>query len=150
MMWFINFIRKRPSDTTIRIGRIIFGLLLAITAYYNLIYQGDAMEASFWWINISEQTALILKYVLIAMALIPVLVSILNQCIAKAKYIRIAQIVFWIVLFIFAWLIKDTADLDFDVLVIFLWFLPLFAGITWKCIPKPCLRYGEKVTKIRV
>lgn len=150
MMWFINFIKKRPSDTTIRIGRIIFGLLLASTAYYNLIYQGDAMEASFWWINISEQTALILKYVLIIMALIPIIVSIINHCVAKAKYIRIAQIVFWIVLFIFAWLIKDTADLDFDVLVVFLWFLPLFAGITWKCIPKPCLRYGEKVTKIRV
>ena len=150
MMWFINFIRKRPSDTTIRIGRIIFWLLLASTAYYNLIYQGDAMESSFWWIDISNQTALILKYALIAMALVPVLVSIINHCIAKAKYIRIAQIIFWIVLFIFAWLIKDTPDLDFDVLVVFLWFLPLFAGITWKCIPKPCLRYGEKITKIRV
>jgi len=150
MMWIINFIRKRPSDTTIRLWRIIFWLLLASTAYYNLIYQGDAMEATFWGMEISNQTALILKYVLIVMAMIPVIVSILNQCVAKAKYIRIAQIVFWIVLFIFAWLIKDTADLDFDVLVVFLGFLPLFAGITWKCIPKKCLRYGEKVTKIRV
>ena len=150
MMWFINFIRKRPSDTTIRVWRIIFWLLLASTAYYNLIYQNDAMETSFWGINISEQTALILKYVLIAMALIPVLVSIINHCVAKAKYIRIAQIIFWIVLFIYAWLVKDTPDLDFDVLLVFLGFLPLIAGITGKCIPKPCLRYGEKVTKIRV
>jgi len=150
MMWFINFIRKRPSDTTIRIGRIIFWLVLAGTAYYNLIYQGDAMENSFWGITISDQTAMILKYVLIGMAFVPIIVSLLNICVAKAKYVRIAQIIFWIVLFIFAGLVKDTPDLDFDVLLVFLGFLPLIAWITWKCIPKKCLRYGEKVTKIRV
>jgi hypothetical protein len=149
-MWLINFIRKRPSDTTIRVWRILFWLLLAWTAYYNLIYQWDAMENSFWGLEISNQTALVLKYILIWIAFVPVIVSILNKCVAKSKYIRIAQIVFWIVLFIYAGLIKDTPDLDFDVLVVFLWFLPLVAGITGKCIPKPCLRFGEKITKIRV
>jgi len=149
-MWFISFIQKRPSDLTIRIGRILFGLALAIGAYYNLIYQWDAMKSSFWWITITEQTALILKYVLIGMALVPIIVSIINKCVAPKKYIKIAQFVFWIILFIFAGLIKDTADLDFDVLVTIIAFLPLFAGITWKCIPSKCLKYWEKITKIRV
>ncbi len=150
MLWIINFLKKRPSDLTIRIWRILFWLLLVSTAYYNLIYQGDAMESSFWGITISDQAALILKYILIAMWTFPIIASIINHCIAKSKYIRIAQIIFWIILFIFAWLIKDTADLDFDVLVMILGFLPLFAWITWKCIPKPCLRYWQKITKIRV
>jgi hypothetical protein len=52
------------------------------------------MESSFWGIEISNQAALILKYILIIMALIPVIVSIINHCIAKSKYIRIAQIIF--------------------------------------------------------
>jgi len=149
-MWFISFVQKRPSDLTIRIGRILFGLILAWWAYYNLIYQGDAMETSFWGITINEQTALILKYILIAISLIPIIVSIINKCIAPKKYIKIAQFIFWIFLFIFAGLIKDTANLDFDVLVVIFAFLPLFAGITWKCIPSKCMKFGEKITKIRV
>jgi hypothetical protein len=28
--------------------------------------------------------------------------------------------------------------------------LPLFAGITGKCITSKCLKYREKITKIRV
>ncbi len=150
LLKIINLIKKRPSDTTIRIGRIIFWLLLAWTAYYNLIYQGDALENKFLWLTITENTALILKYILIAMAFVPVIVSIINHCVAKAKYIRIAQIIFAIVLFIYAGLIKDTPNLDFDSLVVLLAFFPLLAWITGKCIPKPCLRYGEKITKIRV
>ncbi len=150
MIRLINLIKKRPSDTTIRIWRIIFWLLLASTAYYNLIYQNDPLVNTFWSITISNQTALILKYILIVLGLLPVSVSIINHCVAKTKYIRIGQIFFWIVLFIYAWLIKNGPDLDFDTLVVFLWFLPLFAGITWKCIPKPCLRYKQKITKIRV
>jgi hypothetical protein len=31
-----------------------------------------------------------------------------------------------------------------------MWVLPLFAGITGKMITTNCLKFGEKVTKIRV
>ena len=154
MMWLIKFLQKRPSDNTIYFGRIIFGLILITSLYYNLIYQWDKLENNFIWLfeNVSENTLNIIKYVLVGLWIIPVIMWIARICFLKKKYMRIIQIAFGIFLFyISSKIIPGNANkLDVDSLIAFLWFLPLFAGITWKCIAEKCLKYWEKITKIRV
>lgn len=154
MMWFINFIQKRPSDLTIYTARVLFGLILIGSLYYNLIIQWDSLEKDYIWLftNVSEQTINIIKYVLIGLWIIPVIMGITKICLLKKKYIRIVQIVFWILLFYISSKIipSDANKLDVDSLIAFMWILPLIAGITWKCITTKCLKFAEKITKIRI
>ena len=63
---------------------------------------------------------------------------------------RIIQIVFWILLFYVSSIIVGGPSLDVESLIAFMWLFPLIAWITWKCITSNCMRYAEKVTKIRV
>ncbi|MCD5385340.1 hypothetical protein LRZ95_01585 [Candidatus Gracilibacteria bacterium] len=149
MMGFISFIQKRPSDLTIRASRIIFGLVLIISLYYNLIYQGDEIKTTFLFMNI-ENNVDIVKYILIALGVIPIFMGIFKICILKKKYMRIIQIIFGIFLFYISSIIVEGPSLDIDSLIAFMGFLPLIAGITGKCIPSYCMKYAEKITKIRV
>ena len=41
MLKFIQFVQKRPSDNTIRITGVLFGLIIILGGYYNLIHQGE-------------------------------------------------------------------------------------------------------------
>lgn len=148
-MWFISFIQKRPSDLTIRASRIIFWLVLIISLYYNLIYQWDEIKTTFLFINI-ENNVDIVKYILIALWVIPIFMWIFKICILKKKYMRIIQIIFGIFLFYISSIIVEWPSLDIDSLIAFMWFLPLIAWITGKCIPSYCMKYAEKITKIRV
>lgn len=150
MMWFISFMQKRPSDNTIRIWRILFGLILSSSLYYNLIVQWDSIESTILFMSISEANIEYVKYWLAALWIIPIFMWATNICLAKKKYMRIIQIIFWIVLFYISSIIVESATLDVDSLIAFMWFFPLIAWITWKCISSNCMRYAEKVTKIRV
>lgn len=154
MMWIINFLQKRPSDFTINTARIIFGLILIGSLYYNLIIQWDSIEKDYIWLfsNISEQSINIIKYIMISLWLIPVIMGLTKVCLLKKKYMRIVQIIFWIFLFyISSKIIPSNANkLDVDSLIAFMWIFPLFAGITWKCITSKCLKFAETITKIRV
>lgn len=153
-MWFIKFLQKRPSDNVIHFGRIIFGLILIASLYYNLIIQWDKLENNFIWLfeNVSENTLNIIKYVLVWLWIIPVIMWIVRICFLRKKYMRIIQIVFWIFLFYVSSKIipGDANKLDVDSLIAFMWILPLIAGITWKCISSKCLKFWEKITKIRI
>lgn len=152
MIWLINFIQKRPTDKTIRVWRIIFWLIFSLAIYYNLIYLGKdiSSEYLFWLIIIDEQTKIIIKYVIAFLWLIPVFMWATNICFLKSKYMRIIQIIFWILLFYISASISSSPNLDIDFLVWLMWILPLVAWITWKCITSNCLKYKEKITKIRV
>jgi hypothetical protein len=68
----------------------------------------------------------------------------------KSKYVRILELIYAVILFYFSHIIIEWANLDIDVLVFFLAFIPLVWWITWKFITKKWLNYGYKVTKIRV
>jgi hypothetical protein len=57
--------QKRPSDTNIRIAKIVFGLILMGSLYYNLIIQNGAIDTNFFWIDISETQANYIKYAMI-------------------------------------------------------------------------------------
>lgn len=150
MMWFVKFMQKRPSDNTIKIWRIIFGLILTWSLYYNLIYQGDAIETNFFWMEVPETAIIYIKYCFAALWLIPILMWITNICLLKKKYMRYMQVFFWITLFYISSKIVPWPELDVDTLIFIMWFLPLLAWITWKCITSNCIKYREKITKIRV
>lgn len=150
MMWLIDILKKRPSDNTIRLARIIFGLIIVLWWYYNLIYQNDSIQNNLFWIDINENIQTIIKYIVVLLWFIPLIMWITNLCLLKSKYIRITQIIFWILLFYISSLMESWAKLDFDTLIWFLWIFPLLAWITWKCITTKCTKYKEKITKVRV
>lgn len=150
MIGLIKFLQKRPSDKAIRIWRILFWLIYVSTMYYNLIYQGDALESNYFWIEISETSLIYIKYVLVAFWFIPMFIWLSNICLLKKKYMRILQIFVWIFLFYISSKIVEWPTLDIDSLLILMWLFPFLAWITWKCITTKCLRYKEKITKVRV
>ena len=150
MIGIVKILQKRPSDTTIRISRIIFWLIILLAWYYNLIYQGDQIQTSLFWQETSNNTRLYIKYIIIAMWIIPLFMWISNCCLLKKKYIRIIQIIFSIILFYISSIITESASLDFDSLLAFMWIFPLIWWITWKCITTKCLKYKEVIKKIRV
>ncbi|MDD2907102.1 MAG: hypothetical protein PHH98_00530 [Candidatus Gracilibacteria bacterium] len=152
MMEFIKFLQKRPTDKTILIGRTIFGLLYIIVMYYNFFIQEtpNTLENVMFWQNLSPETLTGITYGIIALGIVPIIMGVANICVAKKKIMRIVQIVFGIVLFYISSKIVKGPDLDVDSLVFFMAFLPLIAGITGKCITSKCMKYAEKINKIRV
>lgn len=150
MMWLINLLKKRPTDKTIRIWRVLFWSILISALYYNLIFLDKAIDTEYFWQEVLEKWITIWKYIMISLWIIPLIMWATNICVLKSKYLRIAQIFFAIVLFYISASIVESPDLDIDVLIWFMWIFPLFAWITWKCITKKCLRHWEKITKIRV
>ena len=164
MLWwkFIQFMQKRPTDKTILVWRVIFGLIYIALMSYNLIYLNKAIDDVYlefsllwmWeitpWVRMDAWEIMIFKYILTWMWIIPIIMGITNMCIFRKKYVRFAQIFFWIFLFYIAWIIVDTASLDFDFIIWFMWLLPLLAWITGKCITTKCMKYWEKIIKIRV
>lgn len=142
--------QKRPTDTTIRIARISFGLIYILALYYNLIVQGWAVDTNFFWVELWEVNMLYIKYAMISLWIIPIFMWISNVCLLKKKHIRIVQGIFGIILFYISWKIVEWPDMDVDTLVAFMWIIPLFAWITGKCITSTCLKYKEEIIKIRV
>ncbi|MCK9272585.1 hypothetical protein M0P65_03490 [Candidatus Gracilibacteria bacterium] len=168
MFKLIEFFRKRPSDKTILYGRIIYGLiiLLLLGLYFNdyTINLPASLQAN----------ELYVKYVLFIFGIIPVLMGLTGICFAKRKVVKILQIIFGIVLIFvgnninmkvaqtetgvnktstnFEEITKSSEKSPINVgfWIALLSILPLLAGITGKCITEKCIKYGEKITKIRV
>jgi len=154
MIGLIKFIQKRPSDTTIRIWRIIFGLIIILGWYYNFFYQAEInsieTELLFWLINLTENWVKYIEYTFIWLWIIPLFMWISNMCILKKKHMKITQIIFALILFYTSAIIIEWPNLDFDSLLAFMWIFPLIWWITWKCITTKCLKYREVIKKIRV
>ena len=149
-MWIAQFAMKRPTDKTIRIWRIVFGLILILSLYYNLIILNKWVETNYFGQNLANYE-MIIKYIVIAIWIVPVFMWATNICLAKKKYVKIIQIIFAILLMFIAWsVLEEYPSIDIDFLVWIMSILPLFAWITWKCITSNCLKYNEKITKIRV
>lgn len=150
MFDFLKILTKRPSDNFIRLSRIIFWVILILSIYYNLIFQWDEIDSIIFWNEITDQYKLYIKYFLLSIWIIPIIMWAFDICLLKSKYLRIVQIFFWILLFYISSIIVEGPNLDVDTLIVIMWIFPLVAWITWKCITKKCLRYKEKITKIRV
>lgn len=141
---------KRPKDSTIMYGMIFLWTIVPLGLYFNLIHQGDALETHFFWQELSANSVLIVKYVFIVISLIPLYLWLTKQCLMKKKHMRIFQVAFWILLFYMSSKVVEWPKLDVDVLLFLLAFPPIIAGITGKCIFSSCLKYKEKIQKIRV
>jgi hypothetical protein len=150
MMWIIKLLQKKISDKNIRILKVVFGLVYILSLSYNLLYQGDAIENSIFWIELSESGILYTKYIIISFWLIPLISWAFDINIWKWKYVRIFQIFSWIALFYISWLIVDSPKLEVDTLIWIMWVFPLLWWITWKLITTKWSKHGYKVTKIRV
>lgn len=142
--------QKRPSDKAIRTSRIVFWIIYIAALYYNLIIQADAIDSNYFWVELSEDKLDYIKYAMISLWIIPIFMGISNVCLLKKKYMRIVQIIFWIILFYISSKIIEWPNLDVDSLIAFMWIFPLLAWITGKCITTNCLKYKETITKIRV
>lgn len=157
MFEFIKFLQKRPSDKTIITIRILFGLILVSVLYYNFFLDwanNNEIEKTmlFWYVDTTSFSDVI-KYAIVSLWLFPILygiANIFNIWIAKKKYIKIGQIILAILLWYSAALVVNTESLDINELLVLMWFLPFFAWLTWKLITSNWLKYGEKITKIRV
>ncbi len=141
---------QRPSDKTIKIIKIVFGLLLALWAYYNLVYQGDALEANFFGQETTQAIRNYIKYAIVALGAVIAVIGITDFKVLKSKYVRYSQLFLAILLFYISSKIVENPNLDFDVLVFLLAFVPLVSGITGKLITKSGLKHGQKITKVRV
>ena len=150
MMKFLQLLTKRPKDTTILRGLIVFWLLISLANYYNLIYQGDALETQFFWQTLDANVILIIKYIFVAIWLVPIYLWITKQCILKKKHMRYLQWAFWILLLYMSSKVVETPKLDVDALLFLLAFPAIIAWITGKCITSTCMKYKEKIQKIRV
>lgn len=150
MMKFLQLLTKRPKDTTILRGLIVFWLLISLGNYYNLIYQGDALETQFFWQNVNEDIILIIKYIFVAIGLIPLYLWLTKQCLLKKKYMRYLQGWFWILLIYMSSKIVELWKLDIEELLFLLSFPAIIAWITGKCITSTCMKYKEKIQKIRI
>lgn len=182
-MKFVKFLSKRPSDVTIRVGRVLFGSTIIALLAMNLdtIHLVLPAQAAAFEIQI--------KYGLFVFPIVPILMGIVPICLMRKKYMKRLQMSFGLMLILGgSYLIADpimpepvtstpttvatasgSSGLDYASLtkvpempaapkaplnvgfwIALLGILPLFAGITGKCILSGCLKYGEKITKIRV
>gem|GEM_PF-1387482 len=152
LMKIAALLQKRPSDVTIRMIRIAFGVLYSGLLYYNLIYLGKNIENEYFFgtLILDEQGMYVAKWTMITLGIFPLFLGITQMCLLRTKYMRICQLVLSFLVFYVAGSIEATPDLDFGVLIGLLGVVPLFSGITGKMIPSKCLKYKEKITKIRV
>jgi hypothetical protein len=146
MFEFLKLLGKRPSDKTILWGRIIFWLLFISVCFYNFIILGKEIQLPFVW----QENMIYVKYWIISLGIIPLILWLTDFCLFKSKYVRIIQSIFWILLIYISSLIPKSPSLDIDTLLFLMWLLPLIAGITGKCITSKCLKYWQKITKVRV
>lgn len=174
MLKFIEFLKKRPKDSTIRIWRIIVWLLILFLIWIH--FQDLRVELLSAWT--SAETVLYIKYSLFILWILPILFWVINPCIAKRKYIKIAQIIFWLILIIL-WnnitaekpivvedkVIANSGSIDVAEItskvneskpinvwffIALIWFLQIIAWVSGKCITSKCIKHWETITKIRV
>ena len=150
MMGALKVLMKRPTDKTIRTSEFIFGLIYIVVVYYNLVIQGDAIENTYFWMEVSDENITYVKHFFVSIWFIPLIKWGLWLNLLKSKYLRFSQILFGIILFYIGGKIVEWPNLDVDALIVFMWLFPLFAWITGKLITKTWLKHGQKITKIRV
>jgi putative Ca2+/H+ antiporter (TMEM165/GDT1 family) len=175
MYKLVEFFQKRPSDMTIRMMKILMGLI--IIALLGIYFNDFTLPV------FPDSYALYVKYALFILGVMPLFGGITGLCMAKRKTMRIMQLIMGILFIVFGNLITmDTpvvveapkpvvqsgSEIDYNAtlnqqdvkvpskplnigaIIAWLSIFPLFGGITGKCITEKCLKYGEIIKKIRV
>lgn len=164
---FAQMLAKRPSDTTISILRISIGLILI--AIFYIARANYALDLPFDW----EKYETYIEYGLLIFGIFPLIAGLTRFCWMKHKTLKKLQITLGIILIIIGGPIMDPVqvanqpvqeeniELGADItipeaphnpgwVVVLLGLIPLFMGITGKGTYSHCIKYKEKITKIRV
>lgn len=161
MLKYIEILKKRPSDSIIRIIQVVFSIVFMGTLYYNLIYLGKNLDYKYASDFISNFSATFtptsaeiykeyIVYSIMVLWLPPLLVWVFNLCIMKKLYMRITLFVYAMIIFYIWAFFPQSTSIDYDFIITLLGLAPLMWAITGKSIQKKCFRTWEKVTKIRV
>ncbi|EKE28590.1 MAG: hypothetical protein ACD_3C00042G0005 [uncultured bacterium (gcode 4)] len=170
MFKFIEFLKKRPKDKTIRLLRVIYWLIIIVLLAIHFNDMDLSLTAAL------EPYKLNIKYSLFILGMIPIFMWI-DICFAKRKVVKIIQIIFWLILIIVWNMIsintvktaelpiaqsgsidlgditsqeKTSAPINVWFWIALLSIFPIVWWITGKCITQKCYKYGEVITKIRV
>jgi len=173
MLGLLTTLQKRPSDRYIRIFRVIIGASLLSLMLLN------AANINFSFVQNNENLRLGLIYFLAALGCAPIFSGITNVCLTRKKYVQRMQMGIGVLLFLLSFFmyvpsaqvaaptpaVSASGTVDFQNLttqtqpttpfspspwVGLIGFIFLIAGATGKCITEKCMKYAEKITKIRV
>ena len=150
MMKLLGLIMKRPSDSQIRIAKVMLGIMLILTGIAAFNFQNLSLENSIFGIALDSQAKEYLSYAIMGLWAIPIILWGLDINILSRGRTRILQIVFWLLLFIISGAFVETPTLSVDIFYFLLGLVVFFAGVTGKAITKKWLKTGQKITKIRV
>lgn len=150
MMKLLGLIMKRPSDSQIRIAKVVLGIMLILTGIAAFNLQNLVLENSILGISLTPSAKEYLSYIIIGIGAIPLVLWGLDINILSRGRTRILQIAFWILLFIISGAFVETPTLSVDIFYFLLGLVVFFAGVTGKAITKKGLKTGQKITKIRV
>lgn len=150
MMKLLGLIMKRPSDSQIRIAKVVIGIMLILTGIAAFNIQNLSLENSIFWINLDTTAKEYLSYGIMGLWIIPILLGWLDINILSRWRTRILQIAFWVLLFIISWAFIETPTLSVDIFYFLIWLVIFIAWVTGKAITKKGLKTGQKITKIRV
>lgn len=149
-MKFLALLMKRPSDIQIRYAKMLLGILLILTGILAFGVQKLQIENSIFGISLTENAKNMLSYILIALGAFPLVMGGLDLHLLSRGRTRILQIIFGVLLIIISTIFVDTATLSVDIFYFLIGFVVALAGITGKAITQKGLKYGQKITKIRV
>lgn len=170
LMKLVAFMQKRPSDKQIMIFRVWLWMLIWLLLV--LSYSRWDSVSRFW---LEAKYEDIIKYSFFIFAIVPIIMWIFAKkiCVAKKKTVRIIQLIVWIMLIMIGNNIhpketiqiqdnsttidlqsvnnkKTEKSINYWTIIALLGILPILAWATGKCITSNCMKYKEKVTKIRV
>ena len=150
MMKLAQLMMKRPSNAQIRSIKAWTGLALILIWVVAFYVNNLELNDTIFGIGLDDTSKIIAQY-LIILLWIPLLVLWgLDISVLSRGRTRILQIVFWIFLMIVWGMFQNTPTLTVDFFYPLIWFFIIIAGISGKLITTKGLKYGQKVTKIRV
>lgn len=150
MFEILKILSKKPSDTQLKYGRIIFGILLIAIGCVAFYVQNLSLQDTIMIRPLSENIKMNLSYIIIGFGILPVLSWAFELHILTSWRAKILQIIFGIFLIYLGTLFQETAALGINILYIFLGIFVMIWGALGKFITEKGRKYGQKVTKIRV
>lgn len=151
MLKYLWILAKRPSDRFILVSRAMFGVVIWAVLYYNLIYLNKAIELQYFGYDLTSYE-LYIKYGITAlMSIPPFLLWITGYPLLMKNKMRMLQAFCgFLLIYVGTFVVVDTPGMDFDFVLNLFGFFAILVWISGKMITKKGLRFGEKVTKVRV
>lgn len=115
MFQFLTFLAKKPSDSQLRYGKIIYGILLIMVGLIAFRVQGLILQDSIFGQTLSTETKEILSYILIGFGIIPTLLGAFDIHFLKSGKAKILQIVFGVFLIWVGSLFQEQASLGINI-----------------------------------